>query len=124
MGGFSVCVISELFLSCTHTLTSVAIQFSFVMNQPDGDEAVAAAVGGAQAIFVSIMVNIEPSTALLQSDIVVGITVIGGTATSKYHKYLVGVHMNHASSSSSSQQQLLCTFSIALLNLQVAPTLL
>jgi len=56
------------------------------MNLPTGDEAVALSLGGTQTIFLSIMVNIEPSTAILQSDIVIGVTVTGGTATSKYHK--------------------------------------
>ena len=76
----------ELFLSCTHTLTSAAIQFSFGTILPTGDEAVALSLGGIQQIFLPIMVNIVPSTALLQGDIVVGVTVTGGTATSKYHK--------------------------------------
>ena len=77
----------ELFLSCTHTLISAAIQFSFdVTNLPTGDEAVALGNGGTQTIFLTVIVNIEPSTAILQSDIAVGVTVTGGTATSKYHK--------------------------------------
>jgi len=66
----SLLLLVELFLSCTHTLTSAAIQFSFGTNLPTGDEAVAASLGGTQTIFLPVVVNIEPSTALLQSDIV------------------------------------------------------
>ena len=83
----TVTVVAEPFLSYTHTLTSAAIQFSFGTNLPTGDEAVAASLGGTQQIFLPVVVNIEPSTVLLQSNIVVGITVTSGTATSMYHKY-------------------------------------
>jgi len=82
----SLLLLVELFLSCTHTLTSAAIQFSFGAPLPTGDEATAAGQGGNQTIFVRVVVNIEPSTDLLLSDIVVGVAVTGGTATSKYHK--------------------------------------
>ena len=63
-----------------------AIQFSFGANLPTGNEATAAGEGGNQTIFLPVTVNIEPSTAILQGDIVVVVTVTGGTATSKYHK--------------------------------------
>ena len=55
-------------------------------NLPTGDEAVALSLGGNQTLFLPVMVNIEPTNALLQSDIVVGVTVTGGTSTSKYHE--------------------------------------
>ena len=83
----TVTVVAEPFLSYTHTLTSAAIQFSFGTNLPTGDEAVALSLGGTQQIFLPVVVNIEPSTALLQSNILVGVTVTSGTATSMYHKY-------------------------------------
>ena len=70
----------------TYFLTSTAIQFSFDTTTVTGDEAVAAGQAGGQTIFLPVMVNIEPPTALLQGDIIVGVTVTGGTATSKYHK--------------------------------------
>ena len=72
--------------SPAHTLTSAAIQFNFGTTTVTGDEAVAAGREGGQTIFLPVMVNIEPPTALLQSDIIVGVTVTGGTATGKYHK--------------------------------------
>jgi len=55
------------------------------MTTATGDEAVAAGQAGGQTIFLPVMVNIVPSGALVQSDIVLSVTVTGGTATSKYH---------------------------------------
>jgi len=54
----TVTVVAEPFLSYTHTLTSAAIQFSFGMNLPTGDGAVALSLGGTQQIFLPVMVNI------------------------------------------------------------------
>jgi len=65
------------------TLISAAIQFSFGPNLPTGDEA------GVQQIFLPFMINIVPSTALLQSDVILSITAIDGSATSKYHKHII-----------------------------------
>ena len=74
------------FLLHTYTLMSAAIQFSFVMTTATGEETEALRLGGTQTIFVPVVVNIEPATAILMSDIIIGVTVTGGTAQSKYHK--------------------------------------
>lgn len=79
----------ELFLSCTPSIISAAIQFSFETTAATGNETAAAELGGTQSISLLVVLNIQPNFTLLESDIVVSTTVTSGNATSKYYKYLV-----------------------------------
>lgn len=58
-----------------------AIQFSFVQTAATGDEATDGQT--VTDVFLQIMVSIEPNTAILQDDIVVGVALSASSAQSK-----------------------------------------